>query len=69
MKERRAWQVFWGLLILSLLTKTAYEVWNLQRPSDEQVQRRMSEELEAAPVGASARYGREVQSRSRARFG
>ena len=48
MKESRAWQAFWVLLILSVLTKMVYEVWNSQRPTDEQVQQRMRDGMEAA---------------------
>ena len=47
MKGNRAWQVFWVLVILSLGVKTAYQVWNSQRPTDEQVQQRMREGMEA----------------------
>ncbi|HVX64389.1 MAG TPA: hypothetical protein VHC19_27445 [Pirellulales bacterium] len=45
MKERVLKRIYWILLILSLLLMAGYQIWDAQRPSEEEVQQRMQEGL------------------------
>ena len=45
MKERVLKRIYWILLILSLLLMAGYQIWDAQRPSEEEVQQRMQDGL------------------------
>lgn len=47
MKPFTAQRMYWILLTLSVVVSGSYHLWNSQRPSDEEVQRRMEEGLKA----------------------
>ena len=55
MKSSLSWRVYWILMILSVAIMTAHQIWNAQRPSDEEVQRRMQEGLESQRLIEEAR--------------
>lgn len=47
MKPATAKRMYWILMVLSVAVTGSYHIWNSQRPSDEEVQRRMEKDLAA----------------------
>ena len=47
MKPSTAQRFYWIMLTLSVAVMASYQIWNAQRPSDEEVQQRMQEGLRA----------------------
>lgn len=46
MKPETWKRIYWILMMLSVAVMGSYQIWNLQRPTDEEVQQRMQKDLE-----------------------
>ena len=55
MKEASLKRIYWILMLLSVSAMAGYQIWNLQRPSEEEVQQRMQEGLRSLKVSEEVR--------------
>jgi hypothetical protein len=55
MKEGSLKRIYWILTILSVSAMAGYQIWNAQRPSEEEVQQRMQEGLRSLKVTEEVR--------------